>query len=122
MLTPAEFKEQFPEFTATPDERIQLYIDKSDPYFDQIRWGDLLDDGMGYRIAHLLTLSASATSTSGTGMGHQNFVTGKKVGEVQINKSVTLVQTGIDEPYLRTAYGQEYVRLRKIVGFGAVAV
>lgn len=121
-MTPAEFKLRFPEFTATADERVQLFIDRSDPFFDQARWGDFYTEGVGYWVAHGLTLSASATSTSGTGMGHQNAVTGKKVGEVQINKSVTLVQAGMDNPYMRTGYGQEFLLLRKMVGVGALAV
>ncbi len=121
-MTPAEFKLQFPEFVAVADERVQLYITRSDPYFDVARWGDFYTEGVGYWVAHSLTLSASPTSTSGTGMGHQNTVTGKKVGEVQVNKSVTLVQVGMDNPYMRTGYGQEFLRLRKMVGIGALAV
>lgn len=120
MLTPAAFKLLFPEFVATGDERIQLFIDKSDPYFDAARWGDFYADGQAYWVAHTLFL-ADNSGTPGAGMGLQDSTTSKKVGEVQVSKSAELVKAGMNDPYMRTGYGQKFSELRRMIGIGAVA-
>lgn len=123
MLTPAAFKLQFPAFATTSDERVQLFINKADPYFDVARWGDFYDDGVANFVAHNLFLTGGyGGSTPPVGSGMQDNTTSKKVGDVQISKSTALIQAAMTDPYMRTSFGQRFTELRRLVGVGAISV
>lgn len=121
-MTPSEFKELFPEFAAVADARVQLFIERSAPHFDVPRWGDLYADGVAYWVAHELALANVQTAQGGGAKALTNDILSKKVGDVQVTKDSGLLNRQADNPYLRTYYGQQYSRLARMVGMGAVAV
>lgn len=120
MITPSDFKTEFPAFANTDDAKIQYWLDKSDPYFNIPRWGDLYDDGLGNWVAHQLTMQILQGTTSAAGVADDANM--KKVGNVQKGRDSMLMNKAADEPYYKTQYGQQFMYLRKFVGAGGMAV
>lgn len=118
MLTPAGFKLRFPEFASVADECVQMVIDENVFLFNADVWGNQLDTGMGYVVAHELSQANQPVATKATA----SDIVGKKVGEVQITRDPVLLSQQIKDPYLRTLYGQKYRRLQRLMGAGAIAV
>mgnify|MGYP000849669075 FL=1 len=124
-MTPADFKAVYPEFAAKADEVVQAKITLADPHFDADRWDDLLTQGMAAWVAHALVcadldaavLAASAGSPSEVG------ATKLRAGDTEISTDGRVAVTQMKgSPFLRTAYGQQYLAMRRMVGLGAVAV
>jgi hypothetical protein len=118
-LTPAEFKTRFPEFVAEADQRVQYFIDDADPSFNEEMWAGFYKAGVANYVAHHIS-KASVNAT--TAYKSLDIVTGKKVGDMQINKSANALLMGMEEPMLTTNYGAEYLRLRSLVASGGLAV
>ena len=66
--------------------------------------------------AHLLRLSLWATEGNG---GANRNVASESAGELSVGYAAPTI-TGTDADYQLTAYGQEYLRLRKLVGIGVM--
>lgn len=119
MMTPTEFKTLFPEFAGETDERVQMYLDASDDYIDPAKWGSSAKMGLGNLTAHELkintpSLNKDVMTTDGKTM--------KKVGELQVQRSEQMMLAAIKNPYMRTTYGQKYLELRRVAGYGAASV
>lgn len=121
-MTPAELKIIFPQFDGEMDERIQYVLDSAAPHFDVVRWGDFYTQGLANFTAHTLTMTAVAVVAVGGVAGGADIATVKKVGDVSVSKSEMMLMEQSKNPFLRTIYGQEYSRLRRLVGMGAVTV
>lgn len=121
-MTPAEFKAIFPSFDGETDARVQYAIDSAAPFFDVARWENLYTQGLVNYVAHTLTMTAVAAVVVGGVAGVSDVATTKKVGDVSVTKSDAMVEKLAKNPYLRTVYGQEYYRLSRMVGMGAIAV
>lgn len=122
MVTPADIKERFPAFGELEDGDIQKIIDRAGPYFDVARWDDLLDEGMGLWVAHQLALQARDATAGSNNGGFTDATTMKKVDQMQKSMSAEIIKAGMDNPYMATVYGQQYLDLRRLVGIGATAV
>lgn len=123
MTTPADITTRFPQFSSADSVRIQFYIDDSAPWFDVCRWGKLLGVGQANWVAHYLTMDAYNTSLGvGSNAVNASIVGTKKVDTVTITKDPGMLDATAKEPMMRTIYGQEYLRLRRIIGMGALAV
>lgn len=121
MYTPADFKADFPQFTTIDDAIIQRQINNAAPFFDVARWAAFYSAGIGNYVAHMLTLNTYlATLSASQNMGID--VVMKKVGDVTIQKDAGLLNASAKDPFNRTIYGQEYARLRKMIGSGGLAV
>lgn len=121
-MTPAEFKLIFPTFEGEADVRVQYALDSAAPFLDASRWDDLYTQGLANYAAHTLTMTAvAAVAVSGV-VGVSDTANMKKVGDVSIGRSDALLEKQAKNPLYRTLYGQEYLRLARLVGMGAVAV
>ena len=125
-ITPADFKTRFPEFASIADSRVQIFLDDAECELDPNIWDlsgcDLFERGVFYLAAHLLTLNergqkTPAGSTSGVGM-----LTMKRAGEVSVSYGGVSNMTASDSYLSSTIYGQEFMRLQRKVGFGAVSL
>ena len=85
------FLERYPEFKEVDYEKIDLFLSDAEMEVSQSRWGKLYQRGV-------LALSA---------------------GELSVSYAMPTL-TGTDVDYQLTAYGQEYLRLRKLVGIGVM--
>lgn len=121
-MTPAEFKIIFPTFEGEADARVQYALDSAAPFFDVARWNDLYTQGLVNYAAHTLTMTAVAAVCVGGVAGVSDTANMKKVGDVSIGRSDAMLEKQTKNPLYRTLYGQEYLRLARLVGMGAVAV
>lgn len=115
--TLADFRAQFPELSAKTDAQVNLWLGQSDPFFDQGRWDDMLFIGMLYWVAHQLVV---VTANAGTQLIDDSVM--KKVGDIAKSRDPTLILKLAQNPYLRTAYGQQYLDYQRLVGIGGFAV
>jgi len=118
-MTPTEFKARYPEFASTADAVVAAVIADADPFFDVTRWGDFYAQGLAAFTAHELTIAAAAALGDASALDAA-AISQKRVGDVSVSYSVTMMQAGVDDPYQRTRYGQRYASLRDMVGMGAV--
>lgn len=130
-ITVAEFKARFPEFTDS-DDRIQLFINDATPFFDLCRWGNFYAVGFANFVAHNLALSnqriadAAASGVSGGASLNSQAITSERVGDVAVTYGSNTSGNGrtnvMDNPYMKTTYGQVYYKYVRLAGLGAVAV
>jgi hypothetical protein len=106
-MTPAEFKERFPEFSAVADPRVQMFLDDAALSVNVSLWGNKADLGIAYLAAHLLTMDNRG------GNGASGPVTSEKVGDLQ--RSYAAPQGTLDPVYAATNYGIQFLRLRKSI-------
>jgi len=124
-VTPADFIAAFPAFKDLPVPTIQAKIDASVPYFDPVRWGDQLNEGVGYWVAHQLVLAGA----DGYGMDGKskiaveaNDVTSRDTEHIKISRSPEMIAAQAVDPYMRTVFGQQYRSLSRQIGMGGAAV
>lgn len=120
----ARFRLALPEFTAVADDRLTYLIEKAEPYFDVCRWGDFLEDGVIYWVAHRLFMDEiRAKQAKNPGAFANAFaVTSKSVGDVSVGRDAGLLAKAYESEYNLSPYGQLFLNLRKKVGIGALAV
>ena len=119
-MTPTEFKTLFPEYAAKPDSTVQMYIDMADASFDVCRWGSFYVQGLGYWVAHQVALADEITASGGAAM--VDDYSQERVGDLSISRDSSLSLRKASNPFMRTAYGQQYLYYLRLVGIGAVAV
>lgn len=116
MPTIDDFHECCPEFKDVDGFRIDLFLFDAQQEISQARWGRLFERGVLALAAHLLRLSLWATEGNG---GANRNVASESAGELSVGYATPTI-TGTDADYQLTAYGQEYLRLRKLVGIGVM--
>lgn len=57
MLTLAQFRTYYPEFSKVPDDLVQGALDRAALDIDLTVWGDRQDVGHGLKAAHILAIS-----------------------------------------------------------------
>ncbi len=128
-LTVAEFRKQFPNFTADEykDDRIEFYIDMADTQLIPHRWGTMLLKAAGYYIAHYVAIEKYIEDAGPDGAfelarGPQTAST-ETVGP--LTESGTYGGTGTyalpnQGQYGLTWYGQRFKQLQRIYGGGGI--
>ena len=111
-----DFLLRYPEFEKTDAKRIGLFLSDAQAEVSKVRWGKLYDRGVMALTAHLLKLSTDAEISGGA--ANRNLAS-ESAGELSVSYAVPTL-TGTDADYQLTAYGQEYLRLRKLVGIGVM--
>lgn len=119
MITPAEFKIRFPEFSSEDDTRIQLFIDDSVVILNEPYWGTKFDMGLSYYTAHLLVIG---TKTAAGSSGSQGSVTSRSVDGTSVSYGNSSTGDTADDFLASTAYGQRYLALRKTLGVPAYVI
>ena len=121
-LLPDDFRTAFPAFAAETDPTIQRWLDASVPFFDVSRWDTLYPMGVGNWVAHQIVMDSAATAAgAGAAAANAGDATSKQVGTVRVDRSQELLSKQMDDPFMRTIYGQQYRHLARLVGLGAVA-
>jgi hypothetical protein len=132
MLTVQEFREAFPQFTDElfPDARVRFALTLAGKSMSVERWGELLPEGMGLRVAHYLTLEREAAKGK-DGTGGINAASGavvsssKTVGGVSKSETRAGGASSGDSAagqWNLTIYGQQYWQLVQLVGVGGAVV
>ena len=119
MYTIDLFKARFPEFSAIGDGVVQPIIDEANLFLDETQWTDWFLLGAGYYVAHIVYIGK--TQTAGDG-GASLPMTGMKTGGLMLQFH-SLENSRASEAFFQsTSYGQQYLRLSRIVGSGAVVI
>nr|WP_311461908.1 DUF4054 domain-containing protein [uncultured Aggregatibacter sp.] len=112
-----DFLLRYPEFRKTDAKRIGLFLSDAQAEVSKVRWAKLYDRGVMALTAHLLKLSADAEISGGA--ANRNLAS-ESAGELSVSYAAPIYTNGSDDFYQLTAYGQEYLRLRKLVGIGVM--
>ena len=112
-----DFLLRYPEFEKTDARRIGLFLSDAQAEVSQVRWGKLYDRGVMALTAHLLKLKADAEFSGGA--ANRNLAS-ESAGELSVSYAAPIPANGSDDFYQLTAYGQEYLRLRRLVGVGVM--
>lgn len=124
MITVAEFRTRFPEFSDPaeyPDPRIQLFIDDSveDIGSEETRWCGKYDRAQAYYVAHLIS-SADGTAT-GSSSAKVGPISSKSAGGVSVSYAVSSKQRSDSDDFLAsTAYGIQFLNIRNSCFVGVV--
>jgi hypothetical protein len=119
-MTPSEFRAWFPSpsaFASMTDEAITPFIARTVPYFNVARWGDFYSEGVANLTAHFIVM-ANAQAAAGITVPVASDLVSKSVGGVSGTRHAELVAEAAHDTFMRTSYGQEYCRLRDLVGLG----
>ncbi len=121
-LTPADFKIRYPEFDSIPDARVQFMLDDAVLEVSEARWDTLYEKGSMLLAAHLLQLDLNRQETEDDDSSEEGNLASKSIGDVSYSFTKAASESTSDDWYLQTSYGTEYLRLKKRVGMGVVAV
>lgn len=121
-IDPATFKIRFPEFAAVADSRIQFFLDDSELEVGEVAWGTLYEKGVFLLAAHLLQIDQIRQDTGDDSSDIASNVISKSIGDVSVSFAKATASSITDDWYLQTSYGTEYLRLKRRMGMGAVAV
>ncbi len=116
-VTVTLFRTRFPEFsdeTEYPAPRIQLFIDDAANIHmgtDENRWCNKYDFAQAYLAAHLLIgATASEVGDSSVKVGP---ISSKSAGGVSVTRAVVSKdRSDMDDFYMGTAYGQQFLNVR----------
>jgi hypothetical protein len=119
------FRIRFPEFaddTEYPDARIQLFLDDAANCYmgtDENRWCGKYDYAQAYLAAHLLTVGTSAEA--GDSSVKAGPVSSKTAGGVSVSRAVVAKdRSDLDDFYMGTTYGQQFLNIRNTCFVGVV--
>lgn len=113
-LLPSEFLVRYPEFQKLDGSVIELFLSDAETEVSSVRWGKLYKRGVMALTAHLLKLRANEQDSGGEA---NRALANESAGELSVGY-VTSATGGTDDYYQLTSYGQEYLRLRKLIGVG----
>lgn len=107
-----------PEFESTTDAIVDRFLAMAARRMNAEAWGDLYADGCIYLAAHLLTLRARQTSgTAGAGP-----ITAQTTGDESVNYGAVVGVLSNDASMATTAYGVEWLNMRRQLLPGAMVV
>lgn len=119
----------FADTTKFPDSLIQYALCEADSETGSCRWGiyqaechNLKQRGLFYYAAHWLSVYYPNGVDSETNQEARLNVASKTVGDESISYRVPAMMEVSDDWLTWSTYGQQYYRLRKRVGMGALAV
>lgn len=121
MMTAEDFLVRYPEFVGTSEPLLAVVMSDAVPFFDLDRWDDLLDQGYSALVAHMLATKKMEGVSSGYGTG-EGQVQSKQADGVAVTFASQATYKVVDSDLARTSYGMTYIRLRRLVGAGCVAI
>lgn len=106
VVEPSDVTNVAPELSGETPERIQFFIDYAQSFVNECKWGATKGKlGVTVMAAHLLTMSNRE--------GKSGQITSEKVGDIQQNFGGAV--SGGDAELGQTAYGTQFVMLRKTI-------
>lgn len=118
-----EFTTRYPEFASTPPERIACALQDAENQMSRKVWNKLFEQGYHALAAHLLYASGALTKSGNTNGKPLKTATSVSAGGLSVGYSAPDTGFGANhDGYASSSYGQEYIRLRKLVGVHVLAV
>lgn len=121
--------QSFADVTKFPDSLLQYALCEADSETGSSRWGtyqaechNLKQRGLFYYAAHWLSVYYPDGTDSAPNQEARLNVASKSVGDESIAYRVPAMMEVSDDWLTWSVYGQQYYRLRKRVGMGALAV
>jgi hypothetical protein len=120
----ADFRARFAEFSIIPDATVQLFIDEAILVNDVNRWGTWYALGCGYYAAHHLAIQAKQSAgDSGPILPVRQMTAGSAmIGYGAIKEGSFSEGSFSDNFFQGTSYGQQYLKLMKLAGLGAIVL
>lgn len=113
-----DFLDRYPEFNRHP-EKVSVFLSDAKLEIDGRHWGKLYCRGVLALTAHLLKLDELRQLNDG---GANRPLAAESAGELSVSYATPTGAQAGDDFYHLTAYGQEFLRLRKLVGIGVMVV
>ena len=115
----SDFRARFAEFASVADATVQSFIDEAALFLDANQWSTWYNIGMGYYVAHHLAVQAKqATGDTAPVLPVRQM----RAGSASIGYDAIKEGSFSDNFFQGTSYGQQYLKLQKIVGMGAVVL
>ncbi len=116
-VTADEFKAAMPEFVGYDNPRITAALASSATYLSETEWGTFYTEGLINWVAHRL-VSRPASPTDGASAGDETMAS---VGSMMYQRDARVIAAEMANPYLKTSYGQEYLRVMELA-FGGTTL
>ncbi|MCK3654228.1 hypothetical protein A4G19_10610 [Pasteurellaceae bacterium Macca] len=118
MLTPQDFLSRYPQFEEKKldDNLIELFLSDAKTEISESRWGKHYARGVLALTAHFATVHLWGIGSEGD---PHRLTASESVGELSVSYTAPTLKAG-EESYHTTAFGQEYLRLRKLVSVGVM--
>lgn len=118
-----EFTVRYPEFASVAPARIDGALQDAANQMSRKVWNKLYEQGLHALAAHLL-YAAGALNPSGSSNGKPlQTITSRSVAGVSVGYSAPDAGFGTaHDGYASSTFGQEYLRLRKLVGVHMLAI
>lgn len=123
-LTPASFRQQYPEFTDPgdySDAAITLHLGVAVSMLDPVRWDSAIDLGVGLWVAHFLVLSRRdqlAANAGGAPGAAQGMLTSKTVDKVSASYDAASISLEDQGFWGMTTYGMRLLKFARMMGAG----
>lgn len=123
LITPAQLRIRYPEFTGLSDPVCQAAIDDADEEINVDVWGARAVKGESALAAHYLVTKGALNDPGATGMQGAGPVNSMRVGDVAISYALSsiggnAVNKGENLDLMSTKYGLEYSRLLESLACG----
>lgn len=120
------FRAEFPEFADTvayPTTQVAFWASVAEALVNPCLWCHLTTFGVKLYVAHEITLArqnVSAASVGGSPGQSGGIANNKTVGAVSVGYDSTTQSEKDAGWWNRTTYGQQFIRLARIFGAGAI--
>lgn len=125
MITPAEFRANFPEFadaTAFPDSSITFWLGLAYKLLRPERWCDIIDEGAQLFAAHNLAIERIAQNSGETGgvpgITGAGIVASKQIDKLSISYDASVGADPTAGHWNLTTYGMRFLWLMRMAGTG----
>lgn len=106
-----------PKFKSLDRKMVEAFLSDAMLEVSEGKWGNLYEKALFALTAHLLTVAQSSSDTD----GKPNLpVASESAGQLSVSYAVSANQTLSDSLYATTSYGQEYLRLQKLIKLGVM--
>lgn len=122
----ADFRSEFPEFgdtTSYPDAQLNFWASIAEAQVVQRVWCDMFTFGVKLYVAHEVTIATQnvrATANGGSPGQSGGIANSKAVGAVNVAYDFATQSEKDAGWWNRTTYGQQFYRLVRLFGAGAI--
>jgi hypothetical protein len=125
-VTPAQFRQDFPEFSDTtryPDSLVTLWLTVGTSLVNECRWGELTNIGIELVTAHHLAIAArDQQAAAGGGIPGQSSgpLSSKAVDKVSASYDTGAASLSDAGFWNLTSYGTRFLGLARLMGGGGM--
>lgn len=114
-----EFRQVFPEFTASSDATVTYWLGIGANLVNADRWGNMTAHGTYLVAAHFLALGL-ANSTGKPGAGGMGVISAKSIDKVSASYDTNTGSVDGAGAWNATIYGRQYAQLVRMFGAGGL--